>query len=619
METKVLGPTDLSLVLTEAVIGGHAAIVEYLIQQGADIHYFDKMAPLMVTAVLRRNTLMFYTLLKHCKKINMEYNKGSLAHAAVKIKSLAVLQELDKFHEKFLLYDKADEVNRRTPLHEAVVVISAGKIPVPQSPGLEVQANPLENLESHSSQPFSESVELSQEMADKPKTLCLRSLSNETEVLETEIVRFLLEKGCNANTKDKHGRTPLHDAAAGGKESLVLLLTGAGALLYEEDSRGSLPWTEAVDRGFEEIASYLLKEDDLYMTFSGRRKNCNHIFAAIDKSLACVQYLIKRGVNLSCPDFIDQEGMTPLIKAIHTGKHNCASLLVRFSGPQINVKTTTEYTAIDYALNAWQSRDDTHWGKILNDMIKQGASLNMYVGIHRVHLLMQREYLINPWKLDWILLHSPDLNVKSKEGWWLFQVAMHHISVHRPNHIGIKVLFKMLNHGMWIPVQFTSVKPTKDLTGKTVVKSSPILEALRARHIVLAYLLHLLGCHSGESEINQWYYSNSSDFIRTSSYAVELVEYLLESEKQPMRLHDLTRMVIVRSLPPGDVREYAKRLPLPIQLKRRLDWEHEVDCKPKALPDFYKVIKEMLCWPEDEKDSSEWEGFCFSAELTFEY
>lgn len=148
---------------------------------------------------------------------------------------------------------------------------------------------------------------------------------------------------------------------------------------------------------------------------------------------------------------------------------------------------------------------------------------------------------------------------------------------------------------------------------------SPTVEALKGNHPVLAYVLHLIGCRTASHELHEWLHTEHATELKTfSEPAAKLLDYIAENESSPLSLFDMTRMSVLDRLPPGNVRNLTKNLPIPVRLKERLDWEVFIDTKPKELEGYYKVIKEMLAYEDDNSDSPDWEGYLFKPDTTFE-
>jgi ankyrin repeat protein len=65
------------------------------------------------------------------------------------------------------------------------------------------------------------------------------------------MVKLLLEKGVELESKEEHGWTPLSCAAMNGHETVVKLLLKKGAELESKDERGQTPLSKAAENGHE--------------------------------------------------------------------------------------------------------------------------------------------------------------------------------------------------------------------------------------------------------------------------------------------------------------------------------------------------------------------------------
>jgi ankyrin repeat protein len=72
-----------------------------------------------------------------------------------------------------------------------------------------------------------------------------------------EIARLLLAAGARVDAPDASNGTPLMNAAARRDLGLVRLLLESGAALNHRDADGFHAWAWAVDKGADEVASYL--------------------------------------------------------------------------------------------------------------------------------------------------------------------------------------------------------------------------------------------------------------------------------------------------------------------------------------------------------------------------
>jgi ankyrin repeat domain-containing protein 50 len=74
------------------------------------------------------------------------------------------------------------------------------------------------------------------------------------------VVKLLLEKGTELETKDNYGRTPLSWAAVNGHEAVLKLLLEKGAELETKDNYGRTPLSWAAVNGHEAVVKLLLEK-----------------------------------------------------------------------------------------------------------------------------------------------------------------------------------------------------------------------------------------------------------------------------------------------------------------------------------------------------------------------
>src|SRR6185436_12936439 len=60
-----------------------------------------------------------------------------------------------------------------------------------------------------------------------------------------DLVKLLLERGTNANTRNASGSTPLHDAALKGQKEVTTVLLEHGADITAKNADGALPLHDA--------------------------------------------------------------------------------------------------------------------------------------------------------------------------------------------------------------------------------------------------------------------------------------------------------------------------------------------------------------------------------------
>jgi len=72
-----------------------------------------------------------------------------------------------------------------------------------------------------------------------------------------DVVVLLLEKGADVSSKNKYGRTPLHNAARKGRGEVAQLLVEKGANVHAKDKAGNTPETWATKNSHVRLAAML--------------------------------------------------------------------------------------------------------------------------------------------------------------------------------------------------------------------------------------------------------------------------------------------------------------------------------------------------------------------------
>ncbi|KAF4154399.1 hypothetical protein CNMCM6069_009417 [Aspergillus lentulus] len=129
------------------------------------------------------------------------------------------------------------------------------------------------------------------------------------------LVKQLLDKGADIDTRNRSGETPLSEAAANGHEAVVkqLLDKGADTDLKDEDGRTPLSW--AAEYGHEAVVKQLLdKGADTDLKDEDGRTPLT--WAARGGHEAVVKHLLQKGAD---PDLKDKYGQTPLSWAAENG------------------------------------------------------------------------------------------------------------------------------------------------------------------------------------------------------------------------------------------------------------------------------------------------------------
>ncbi|PQE24784.1 ankyrin repeat and SAM domain containing 6 protein [Rutstroemia sp. NJR-2017a BVV2] len=159
------------------------------------------------------------------------------------------------------------------------------------------------------------------------------------------IVKLLLEKGAELETKSTSGQTPLSWAAGNGNEAIVKLLLEKGAELEAKDSfysRTPLLW--ATGYGHEVVVKLLLEKGAEIETKSTSGRTPLLVAAEYGRE-AVVKLLLEKGAKLETKDLY---GRTPLSLAAGFGHEVVVKLLLE-KGAEIETKNTSGRTPLSLA------------------------------------------------------------------------------------------------------------------------------------------------------------------------------------------------------------------------------------------------------------------------------
>ena len=106
------------------------------------------------------------------------------------------------------------------------------------------------------------------------------------------VVRLLIEKGAELESKDREGRTPLSWAAVNGHEDVVRLLLERGAEFELKDSKGRTPLSWAAENGHKGVV-WLLLEKGAELESKDRESQTPLSWAARNGHEAIVQLFLK--------------------------------------------------------------------------------------------------------------------------------------------------------------------------------------------------------------------------------------------------------------------------------------------------------------------------------------
>lgn len=147
---------------------------------------------------------------------------------------------------------------------------------------------------------------------------------------KTDVVRWLLGQGADADAGRKMGFTPLMTAAASGHLDVVRTLLDGGADVNQDDSTGYTPLMMAAQEKEATIARLLVERGANVNTRDDSGSTALSIAAGKNGSVELVRYFIDKGADFQSPDNYD---FTPLYRADQADDAEIEALLrERISG-----------------------------------------------------------------------------------------------------------------------------------------------------------------------------------------------------------------------------------------------------------------------------------------------
>ncbi|RYP49030.1 hypothetical protein DL768_005170 [Monosporascus sp. mg162] len=159
------------------------------------------------------------------------------------------------------------------------------------------------------------------------------------------VVKLLLDRGADTESKNIFGRTPLLWAAENGREVVVKLLLDKGAdPESKDDGYGQTPLLWAAGNGHEAVVKLLLNKGAV--TESKDNNGRTPLSWAVESGRkAVIKLLLDNGANIESKD---NNGRTPLLWAVENGLEAVIKLLLD-SGANIESKDNDGWTPLSWA------------------------------------------------------------------------------------------------------------------------------------------------------------------------------------------------------------------------------------------------------------------------------
>ena len=159
------------------------------------------------------------------------------------------------------------------------------------------------------------------------------------------VVKLLLEKGAQMDSKDKYNQTALLLAVQNGHEAMVKMLLKEGADLDSKDVYGQTPLSRAARKGHEAVIGLLLDKGAELDSKDNRGRT--PLFWAVEyRHEAMVKLLLRKGAELESKDA--GFGWTPLSRAAEHGHEGVVKLLIE-KGAEVESKDVSGQTPLSQA------------------------------------------------------------------------------------------------------------------------------------------------------------------------------------------------------------------------------------------------------------------------------
>lgn len=221
-------------------------------------------------------------------------------------------------------------------------------------------------------------------------------MSLASEVANTPILKLLLDAGASANSANPEGMTALMAVARTGNLEAAQLLLDRGAKVDAKENFGgqtALMWASArrhpkmmellISRGANVNARSTARDYQRHVQAEGRPKNLDSggltplLYAARENCTACVEVLLKNGVDINLPD---PDGVSPLLLSIMNSNWDVTKQLI-LAGADVNQWDIFGEAPLFIAIG---QRNQLSGGKGAND------PLNKTTGTEIVHMLLDR-------------------------------------------------------------------------------------------------------------------------------------------------------------------------------------------------------------------------------------
>ena len=162
---------------------------------------------------------------------------------------------------------------------------------------------------------------------------------------DTAMVKFLLDKGVNVNTRNVFKETALHYVACSNYEAIMKVLLERNNIQADlKDDFGMTPLSYASENGYQAIVNMLLERNDIDVNSKCKNGRTPLSLAAGNGNEAIVYLLLENGAHI---DAQSNCGLTALHYAAYNGFKTTVELLLRM-GADADIKDDLGLGAVFY-------------------------------------------------------------------------------------------------------------------------------------------------------------------------------------------------------------------------------------------------------------------------------
>ena len=176
----------------------------------------------------------------------------------------------------------------------------------------------------------------------------------------TDLVKLLIEHGCDLDQTSERGRTALHMAVWNKRTTVTRMLLRYGCCPNLHDCFGDTPLMLATLRGHTHLVKILLRAGCNVHERGPERDTALH-YAARHGRPECAHLLLKRGADVDSPNIW---GITPLLMAAIHGNPSTAAPLLGAEA-EVNIADSSNRTVLHHACK--QNLTDLVFQLLLND------------------------------------------------------------------------------------------------------------------------------------------------------------------------------------------------------------------------------------------------------------